>query len=131
MTQTDDSPLGPLELMESARVKYSLALARLRRGPPELALLSLHGRPGHDIPGQVLRHGSVLLFKIANEPPTDILSVRADLPPGLVAFLDRAMAKEADERYQTGDEFAAALRAAFGSGPSAPTGGSVDMDISL
>ena len=72
-----------------------------------------------------------LMFKIANEPPTDILSVRADLPPGLVAFLDRAMAKEADERYQTGDEFAAALRAAFGSGPSAPTGGSVDMDISL
>ncbi|MCX7142085.1 MAG: serine/threonine-protein kinase [Proteobacteria bacterium] len=72
-----------------------------------------------------------LMFKIANEPPTDILSVRSDLPPGLVAFLDRAMAKEAEERYQTGDEFAAALRAAFGGGAAATGGGGVDMDISL
>lgn len=29
--------------MESARAKYTLALGRMRRGPPELALLSLHG----------------------------------------------------------------------------------------
>jgi eukaryotic-like serine/threonine-protein kinase len=78
-----------------------------------------------------------LMFKIANEPPTDILSVRPDLPPGLVAFLDKALAKNADERYQTGDEFAAALRAAFGGGGSggggaaAAAGSGVDMDISL
>jgi len=31
----------------------------------------------------------------------------------LVAFLDKAMAKDADQRYQTGDEFATALRAAM------------------
>ena len=73
-----------------------------------------------------------LMFKIANEPATDILSVRPDLPPALVAFLDKAMAKDADQRYQTGDEFAAALRAAFGGGASPAAGrGSVDMDISL
>jgi serine/threonine-protein kinase len=73
-----------------------------------------------------------LMFKIANEPPTDILSIRPDLPPGLVAFLDTAMAKGADERYQTGDEFAAALRASYGSGAMAAAGGgSLDMDISL
>jgi serine/threonine-protein kinase len=71
-----------------------------------------------------------LMFRIANEPPTDILSLRPDLPPGLVAFLDRAMAKDADQRYQTGDEFAAALRAAFGAGAAVSTGG-VDVDISL
>ena len=53
-----------------------------------------------------------LMFKIANEPPTDILSVNPNLPPGLVAFLDKALAKNADERYQTGEEFAA--RAARG-----------------
>jgi hypothetical protein len=42
------------------------------------------------------------------------------------------MAKEADERYQTGDEFAAALRAASGRGASPVAGrGGVDMDISL
>ena len=73
-----------------------------------------------------------LMFKIANESATDILSVRPDLPPALVAFLDKAMAKDADQRYQTGDEFAAALRAAFaGGGASAAGGAAVDMDISL
>jgi serine/threonine-protein kinase len=60
-----------------------------------------------------------LMFKIANEPATDILSIRPDLPPRLVAFLDKVMAKDAAQRYQTGDEFAAALRASFGSA-SAP-----------
>jgi CHASE2 domain-containing sensor protein len=73
-----------------------------------------------------------LMFKIANEPATDIHSVRPDLSPGLVAFLDRAMAKDADQRYQTGDEFAAALRAALGGGALPTAGGAgVDMDVSL
>jgi CHASE2 domain-containing sensor protein len=71
-----------------------------------------------------------LMFRIANEQAPDILTINPSLPPGLVAFLDRAMAKEADERYQTGDEFATALRAAMGAGPSgAPA--SADVDISL
>ncbi|MBI4293280.1 MAG: CHASE2 domain-containing protein [Betaproteobacteria bacterium] len=52
-----------------------------------------------------------LMYKIANEPAPDILSINPSLPPAFVAFLDRAMAKNADERYQTGEEFAAALRA--------------------
>jgi len=73
-----------------------------------------------------------LMFKISNEPATDILSVRPDLPSALVAFLDKALAKDADERYQTGDEFAAALRAAFGGGASPVAGrGGADVDISL
>ena len=55
-----------------------------------------------------------LMYKIANERPVDILSVNPSVPPGLVAFLDRALAKNPDERYQTGAEFAAALRAAAG-----------------
>ncbi len=70
-----------------------------------------------------------LMFKIANEPATDILSVRPDLPPGLVAFLDKAMAKDADQRYQTGEEFAAALRAAFGGAGAAAPGGGVDVSL--
>ncbi|MBE0612942.1 MAG: CHASE2 domain-containing protein [Burkholderiales bacterium] len=61
-----------------------------------------------------------LMFKIANEPAIEIFLVRRGIPPPLVAFLDKAMAKEADERYQTGDEFAAALRAALASGGAAP-----------
>ena len=55
-----------------------------------------------------------LMFKIANEQATDILSIRPDLPPGLVAVLDKSMAKDADARYQTGEEFAAALRESLG-----------------
>jgi serine/threonine-protein kinase len=51
-----------------------------------------------------------LMFKIANEPAPDILQFSPQLPPALVAFLDRAMAKEADARFQTGEEFAQALR---------------------
>lgn len=43
-TQLDNDALpSPIELMDSARQKYTLAQARIRRGPPELALLSLHG----------------------------------------------------------------------------------------
>ena len=80
-----------------------------------------------------------LMFRIANEPATEIFLVRPGLPPPLVAFLDKAMAKDADQRYQTGDEFAAALRAAFGGsaapasgGGAAPAGGGgVDMDLGV
>jgi len=55
-----------------------------------------------------------LMFKIANEPAPDILQFNPQLAPALVAFLDRAMAKDADARFQTGDEFAQALRACMG-----------------
>jgi serine/threonine-protein kinase len=65
-----------------------------------------------------------LMFKIANEPPTDILSVNPALPQGLVAFLDKALAKSPDARYQSGEEFAAALRAAA-------AGGMKSLDIEL
>ena len=56
-----------------------------------------------------------LMFRIANEPPADILAVNPKLPPALAAFLERALAKNPDERFQTGEEFAAALRAAWAS----------------
>jgi serine/threonine-protein kinase len=72
-----------------------------------------------------------LMFKIANEPPTDIRSVNPAVPEGLVAFLERAMAKDPDQRFQTGEEFAGALRAALaGSAAAAPApGGSVDIEL--
>ncbi len=74
-----------------------------------------------------------LMFKIASEPPADILSINPNVPAGLVKFLEKAMAKNPDERYQTGEEFAAALRAALGAAagaPSAPAGEkSVDIEL--
>lgn len=57
-----------------------------------------------------------LMFRISSEPPTDILTVNPNVPLGLVAFLDRALDKEPDNRFQTGEEFAAALRDARSSG---------------
>jgi len=55
-----------------------------------------------------------LMFKIANEPAPDILALNPRLPPALAVFLERALAKEADVRFQTGEEFAQALRAGVG-----------------
>jgi serine/threonine-protein kinase len=77
-----------------------------------------------------------LMFKIANEAPTDILSVNPNVAPALVAFLDKALSKNPDERYQTGEEFAGALRASM-SGPAAQNpaakaaagGSGVDIEI--
>jgi serine/threonine-protein kinase len=70
-----------------------------------------------------------LMYRIANEHAPDILKYNSTLPPAFVAFLDKAMAKEADQRYQTGEEFAAALRASVPGGATAAAG--TDVDISL
>ncbi len=72
-----------------------------------------------------------LMYRIANEHAPDILQYNSKLPPAFVAFLDKAMAKEADQRYQTGEEFAAALRAAMGAGSAAAASGGGPVDISL
>ncbi|HET9733892.1 MAG TPA: serine/threonine-protein kinase [Burkholderiales bacterium] len=74
-----------------------------------------------------------LMYKIANDPPTDILAVNPNVPPALVAFLDKALAKNPDARYQTGEEFAAALRAAASGGgaPGPRAGGVTSVDIEL
>jgi CHASE2 domain-containing sensor protein len=53
-----------------------------------------------------------LMFKIANEAPADIRTHSPNIPPGLAAFLQKALAKNPDERFQTGEEFAQALRIA-------------------
>ena len=60
-------------------------------------------------------------------------SANPNVPPGLVAFLDRALAKNPDERFQTGEEFAAALRAAAAGGGAPPQkpGRVTSVDIEL
>src|SRR6266704_2846208 len=70
-----------------------------------------------------------LMYRVSNEHAPDILQYHPSLPPALVAFLDKAMAKDAGERYQTGEEFAGALRRTVG-GPSATAVGA-GVDISL
>ena len=51
-----------------------------------------------------------LMFRIANQPHTDILSIRADLPACLVAIINRSLAKQIEDRYANGAEMADALR---------------------
>jgi CHASE2 domain-containing sensor protein len=72
-----------------------------------------------------------LMFRIGNEPPPDILGINPSLPPALVAFLDKAMAKEAAERYQTGEEFAVALRATLSAARAGAGAAAASLDINL
>ncbi|MDP3543774.1 MAG: serine/threonine-protein kinase [Elusimicrobiota bacterium] len=57
-----------------------------------------------------------LLFQIANDPHPDITTIKPDLPPGLRAVIDKGLAKNPDERFQRGSEFAAAVRAVLKGG---------------
>jgi serine/threonine-protein kinase len=68
-----------------------------------------------------------LMFKIANEPHADILTVRPDVPPCLAAIIDRALCKNMDQRYQNGDEMARDLRDCMNASPAAASG----VDINL
>ena len=51
-----------------------------------------------------------LMYRIANEAHTNILSINADVPPCVVAIIDKALSKKREDRYQTGQEMAEAIR---------------------
>lgn len=70
-----------------------------------------------------------LMYRIANEHAPDILQYNSALSPKFVAFLDKALSKEADQRYQTGEEFAFELRTAFGGAGAAAAGTGVDISL--
>jgi serine/threonine protein kinase len=56
---------------------------------------------------------STVLFKIVNDPPDPLdLSMLQGLSPALRNMTERALAKDPDDRFQTAEEFALALRAA-------------------
>jgi len=50
-----------------------------------------------------------LMFKIANEPHSDIRVVNPELPACIVAVINKALAKNPEQRYQTGDQMAKAI----------------------
>ncbi len=70
-----------------------------------------------------------LMFKIANEQAPDILQINPNLPSAFVSFLDKVLSKDLDRRYQTGEEFAAALRASLSGSASALAGAGVDISL--
>jgi CHASE2 domain-containing sensor protein len=71
-----------------------------------------------------------LMFKIANEAHVDILTRNPNLPPCLVAIINKALGKQPEERYQTGDEMAQAIKACMASGGDAAAKPDV-VDIGL
>ena len=61
-----------------------------------------------------------LMFAIANNPHPDIREINAALPAWVLPIIDKALAKDFEhERYQTGAEFAQAIRAARKAGAPA------------
>ena len=65
------------------------------------------------------------MFAHVNEPPPSLLEARPELPPALGPVVERALAKQPDDRQQTAGEFAreaqAALAAGGGGGGRVPT----------
>lgn len=51
-----------------------------------------------------------VMFRIAKDPHTDILSINPHLPAQVSAIINRALAKDLKERYQSGYEMARAMR---------------------
>ena len=51
-----------------------------------------------------------LMFKITNEEAADIRTIRAEIPEALATVVNKALIKDVDHRYQTGIEFANALK---------------------
>jgi serine/threonine-protein kinase len=52
-----------------------------------------------------------LMFKITSEAAPDIRLIRQDLPVDLAALVAKSLSKDAQERYQDGDQLAQVLRA--------------------
>jgi serine/threonine-protein kinase len=51
-----------------------------------------------------------LMFRIANEPHADILSINPDVPPCVVAIVNKALEKKIGDRFASGSEMAEAIR---------------------
>ena len=70
-----------------------------------------------------------LMFKIANETHPDVRSVNPAVPDALVVVIDRALCKDIDQCYQSGDEMARDLRNCLNAGVSAAAGPAVDIEL--
>lgn len=53
---------------------------------------------------------ATLMYKITNDPPPRIREANANLPEEFEKYFEKALAKDADERFQTGNEMAQSLK---------------------
>ena len=78
---------------------------------------------------------SELMYKIANDEAPDLRQSRPDLPAPLADIVARALSKQADLRYQDGDEFARDLLEIAASVPdealSSQLSSSADSDAAM
>ncbi|MGQ9926296.1 MAG: SH3 domain-containing protein [Chloroflexaceae bacterium] len=85
MSATDDNPTpGPIELIDAARTKYTAALARLRRGYLELALLSLHG----SVEDALRAHGLRLNLPAVRQPFPELLEALTEVTLGPLSLTE-------------------------------------------
>jgi serine/threonine protein kinase/DNA-binding beta-propeller fold protein YncE len=75
----------------------------------------LTGRPPFSRPD-----GAAIMYAHLSEQPPPVSAFRRGLPPGVDQVLGRALAKVAQDRYESCLEFAGALRRALGVGSSQP-----------
>lgn len=114
---------GIARLTDTSRTKTGIVLGTPSfMSPEQLEGRSLDGRSDlfalgvslyHLLAGQLpFRAGSMtqLMHKIASEPHAPLRSIRPELPDCVETILDRTLAKNPEDRYQTGAELAAALR---------------------
>lgn len=64
-----------------------------------------------------------LMFKIANEPAPNLLTLRPDIAPDLAAAVDKALAKSLDRRYSRGRDMAEDFRRCAATARPVPAGG--------
>lgn len=72
---------------------------------------------------------STVIYRIMHEPPVEPDLSRLEFPDQVKAFLARALAKAPEERFQSGDEFARALREAFTRPPAAGSPGKTASSV--
>jgi serine/threonine-protein kinase len=137
---------GIARLTDSSRTKTGMVLGTPSyMSPEQLAgkridgrsdLFSLAGSLYQLLCGKLPFEGesmAQLMFKIANQAPADVRSINPAVPGAVAAFLERALAKNPDERFQTGEAFGGALRATLAAAsappPSAAASRSVDIEL--
>jgi serine/threonine-protein kinase len=137
---------GIARLTDSSRTKTGMVLGTPSyMSPEQLAgkridgrsdLFSLAGSLYQLLCGKLPFEGELmaqLMFKIANQAPADVRSINPAVPGAVAAFLERALAKNPDERFQTGEAFGGALRATLAAAsappPPAAVGRSVDIEL--